>query len=256
LLSGLASADNEVDRFVKDPDRHVPGNFMPRGKSAKPQLAQSRIQESILKMIQVIAVAAAASVLLASHRSFAAGQDGAREDESWLQRRFSVTGQAWVYSSEFFSPTRYNRQMNFMTIEAARGWRFSSGLEAQLRVGLAHTNGVRLDPPSNGASRDSTTTGTTGGLDLRFYVLDLRRTHVFVAGSAQYYWSPRQQFPAGGSGINGLFRTGIGIVYDLTRDTAIEAIYRNFAHISNGGKPPENPTWEGEGGGVALRHRF
>jgi hypothetical protein len=146
--------------------------------------------------------------------------------------------------------------MNLATLEAALAWRFSSGLEAQLRIGFAHTEGERLDAPPNGASRDSTTTGTTGGLDLRFYVLDHRQIHVFVAASAQYYWSPRQQFPAGGSGINGLFRTGLGIGYDLSPDTTIEVIYRNFAHASNGGKPPENPTWEGRGGGVALRRRF
>jgi hypothetical protein len=146
--------------------------------------------------------------------------------------------------------------MELVTLEAARAWRFASGLEAQLRVGLAHTQGDRLDPPANGASRESTTTGTTGGLDLRFYVLDSRQIDVFVAASAQYYWSPRQQFPAGGSGINGLFRAGIGMSYELSRDTTIEVIYRHFAHASNGGKPPENPTWEGEGGGVALRRRF
>lgn len=146
--------------------------------------------------------------------------------------------------------------MDFATLEAARAWRFASGLEAQLRVGLAHSSGARLDPPQNGASRDSTTTGTTGGLDLRFYVLDAQRTHVFVEGTVQYYWSPRQQFPAGGSGINGLFRTGVGIAYDIAPNITIEVIYRNFAHSSNGGKPPENPTWEGEGGGLALRRRF
>lgn len=209
-----------------------------------------------LAINQMFAVVAVASALFAGPRAFAAGDEGEAADEGWLKQKFSVTEEAWVYSTEYFAPTLYNREMNLATLEAARAWRFANGLEAQLRVGFGHTSGVRLDPPPNGASRDSTTTGTTGGLDLRFYVLDLSRTHVFIAASAQYYWSPRQQFPAGGSGINGLFRTGIGIAYDLSPDTAIEVIFRNFAHVSNGGKPPENPTWEGEGGGVAIRRRL
>jgi len=209
-----------------------------------------------LDVRQVISIATAVATLLAGPRVLADASEHAASDQSWLRQKFSVTERARVYSAEFFHPTLYNRQMNLATIEAARAWRFSSGLEAQLRVGFAHTEGDRLDPPPNGASRDSTTTGTTGGLDLRFYVLDYRRIHAFVAASAQYYWSPRQQFPAGGSGINGLFRTGIGIGYDLSPATTIEVIYRNFAHVSNGGKPPENPSWEGSGGGVALRRRF
>jgi hypothetical protein len=164
-------------------------------------------------------------------------------------------GNAWVYSATYLSPTLYNRPMDMVAVEAARAWDLPYQFEVQIRGGVAHTMGERSDDAPYGEGRDSTTTGITGGVGLRYNMIEFRSVHIFAEAIAQFYWGQGQPFPAGGSAINGFLRAGGGVGYDISASYRIEAYY-HAAHISNGGKPPHNPTWEGEGGGIAVRYRF
>lgn len=199
--------------------------------------------------------AALAATILAAAPALAAEPARPADGEGWLARQFTIEEKAWIFSAEYLSPTLYNRPIDLYALEAARAWRFHSGFELQLRGGLVHTEGDRSDDPADGEGRDSSTTGITGGVGLRYYVIDYRQLHAFLDGSMQFYWAQGQPFPSGGSAINGLLRGGGGFAYDLGPNYAIEVLY-HYAHVSNGGKPPQNPTWEGQGAMIGLRWRF
>lgn len=180
---------------------------------------------------------------------------GARADDNWLTRQFAVDEQGWLFNFSYYYPTHLNRPMDFYSLEAARTWKLALGLELQLRGGMGHTAGSRADDPADGESRDSTTTGITGGVGFRYHFLDIDRVHAFGDALLEFYWAQGQPFPSGGTAIDGFLRAGGGIGYDISPRYAIEATW-HYAHISNGGKPPQNPTWEGQGYGIALRYRL
>jgi opacity protein-like surface antigen len=77
---------------------------------------------------------------------------------------------------------------------------------------------------------------------------------IFIEGSVEILYTPGgSEFPAGGTGINAFLRAGGGVQYQITGRLALEAHYE-YAHVSNGGgKVPQNPMWNGRGGGVSIR---
>ncbi|UDF04987.1 hypothetical protein [Asticcacaulis sp. AND118] len=184
-----------------------------------------------------------------------AGQPAFAAEGEWLKEQFSVEENAWSFGADYYSPSHENRPIDVVSLEATRSWQYRSGLELQLRGGLMHTDGIRTDYPPDGEGLDSTTTGVTGGLGFRYNAINIDRAHLFVDAMYQVYWSPSQPFPSGGSGINGYLRWGGGLGFDVTPSSTIE-IANHFGHISNGGKPPQNPTWEGHGISVNWRRRF
>jgi opacity protein-like surface antigen len=170
-----------------------------------------------------------------------------------IARWFSLTQTAnWLSVSYYTSAQAYN-DINVEALDLARAWRLGNTLELQGRLGAFHAQGTRLDAPYLYDS-NSTTSGATLGIGSRLYPLEVRRMRIFIEGSVEILYTPgSSDFPAGGTGINAFLRAGGGVQYQITRRLALEAHYE-YAHISNGGGAvPQNPMWNGRGGGVSIR---
>jgi hypothetical protein len=162
---------------------------------------------------------------------------------------------AWEIRTGYFVSIVSDRHIDVAILEAARDWRYWGGLELQVRGGIFHSTGIRTDAPL-GVAPDSTATGVSAGGGIRYYPLDLHRVHLFLDASVQILVTPGQQFPAGGSGLNGFLRGGAGVSYDFSRRFTLEAIYQ-VAHVSNAsGGGPQNPGWSGQGGCLSVRLGF
>ncbi len=168
---------------------------------------------------------------------------------------FNLAEDAWELGAEYLVPIQSHRRITIMTLQVARAWRFSEGLELQAGGGLFQSNGIRTDVPA-GVSSDSTATGVSAGGGIRYQLVHLAPVSLFVDGSLQILLTPEQPFPAGGSGINGFLRGGLGLSCDLTSKFAVEVVY-HVAHVSNAsGVSPQNPGWTGQGGELTLRYRL
>jgi hypothetical protein len=172
-----------------------------------------------------------------------------------LARWFPLTQTAdWLSVSYYTSAQDYN-DINVEALDLARAWRLGNILELQGRVGAFHAQGTRLDAPYPDLyASNSTTTGATFGIGSRLYPLAVRRMRIFVEGSVEILYTPgSSDFPAGGTGLNAFLRTGGGMQYQITRQLALEAHFE-YAHVSNGGgQVPQNPMWNGRGGGISIR---
>jgi hypothetical protein len=170
-----------------------------------------------------------------------------------IDRWFPLTQTAnWLSVSYFTSAQGYN-DIKVGALDLARAWRLGNTLELQGRLGAFHAQGTRLDAPYLYDS-NSTTSGATLGIGSRLYPLAVRRMRIFIEGSVEILYTPgSSDFPAGGTGINAFLRAGGGVQYQITRRLALEAHYE-YAHVSNGGgSVPQNPMWNGRGGGVSFR---
>jgi hypothetical protein len=168
---------------------------------------------------------------------------------------FTLAEDAWEVGVEYFVPIQSYRPIDVAILQLARAWRFSGGLELQVGGGIFQSFGNRTDLPA-GASTDSTVTGGSAGGGIRYQLVRLAPVALFVDGSLQILLTPKEPFPAGGSGLNGFLRGGLGLSCDLTSRFALEIVY-HVAHVSNAsGEEPQNPGWTGQGGGVMIRYRF
>ncbi len=179
---------------------------------------------------------------------------------SWAGDFFTVNENAWSLNAEYFTTSENSRNnIDAGILEIIRSWRFKHRLELQGRGGVFQSSGSRSQTAvvNNGlASGDSTVTAIIGGGAVRFYLLDLGPTHLFAEGIAQILYAPNQEFPAGGTGLNGFLRGGGGLSCDLSKQYTIEAVF-HVANVSNGsGNVPQNPVWNGQGGGLSIRRRF
>jgi hypothetical protein len=159
----------------------------------------------------------------------------------------------WLSVSYYTSSQDYNA-IDVEALDLARVWRLGNVLELQGRVGAFHAQGERLDAPFLQDS-GSTTTGATFGIGSRLYPLAVRRVRIFIEGSLEFLYTPgSSDFPPGGTGLNAFLRAGGGVQYQMTKRLALEAHYE-YAHVSNGGGDvPQNPMWNGRGGGVSIRY--
>jgi hypothetical protein len=170
-----------------------------------------------------------------------------------IARWFPLTQTAnWLNVSYYTSAEAYN-EVNVEALDLARAWRLGNTLELQGRLGAFHAHGTRLDAPDL-HDPNSTTSGATFGIGSRLYPLAFRRVRIFIEGSAEILYTPGgSEFPAGGTGLNAFLRAGGGVQYPITRQIALEAHFE-YAHVSNGGgSVPQNPMWNGRGGGVSIR---
>jgi len=172
-----------------------------------------------------------------------------------IDRWFPLTQTAnWLSVSYYTSAQGYNA-INVEALDLARAWRLGNILELQGRLGAFHAQGTRLDAPYPylGAS-NSTTTGATLGIDSRLYPLAVQRMRIFIEGSVEILYTPgSSDFSAGGTGLNAFLRVGGGVQCQITRRLALEAHFE-YAHVSNGaGQVPQNPMWNGRGGGISIR---
>jgi hypothetical protein len=177
-----------------------------------------------------------------------------------IRDMFRPEENGWAVDLEAFGTSQPDRNnITIVTLEAVRAWRFSNSLELQLRGGLLQSMGERSrsDVALNGlASGDSRATGLIAGAGARVYPFALGAAHPFLEALVQVLYTPAAVFPAGGTGINGFERAGIGLSFMPSSRFDIEAV-THFAHVSNGsGTTPRNPMWNGFGGGVTVRYRF
>ena len=174
-------------------------------------------------------------------------------------RFFGSVGASSEISAEYLSPTQNARQIKIEALEMGRDFDLGARVELQARFGVVHTSGYRTDTPleiSPNSVVDATTTGVTTGIGARIRLLNLGPTHIFASGSAQLLWTNHHPFPPGGTGLNGFLRGGGGFSFNIAPDVAIIAFYE-AGHLSNAsGVSPQNPMWNGRGGGLALRFKL
>ena len=172
-----------------------------------------------------------------------------------IARWFPLTQTAdWLSVSYYTSAQGYN-DINVEALDLARAWRLGNTLELQGRLGAFHAKGTRLDAPYPYVyDSNSTTTGATLGIGSRLYSLAVERMRLFFEGSVEILYTPgSSDFPAGGTGLNAFLRAGGGVQCQITRQVALEAHFE-YAHVSNGGgSVPQNPMWNGRGGGISIR---
>ena len=146
------------------------------------------------------------------------------------------------------------------TLDFSQAWQFRKvqNLELLGLLGVFKSHGTRGDPPP-GVSPDSTATGVTTGAGLRLYPLDVRSLHLYMEGLVEidYILGNQVVFPAGGTGLNGFLRAGIGVLYDIGPKLGLE-IGLQLAHVSNasGTSSNVNPQWNGRGVVLGLRRQF
>ena len=179
---------------------------------------------------------------------------------AYIRDMFRLEEGGWAADLEAFGTRRPDRNnITVMTLEAVRAWRFSNSLELQFRGGLLQSVGERSRSDvilNNLASGGSSATGLIAGAGARVYPLAFGAVHPFLEGVAQVLYTPKTAFPAGGTGFNSFERIGIGVSFAPSSQFDIEGVM-HLAHVSNAsGTTPQNPMWDGIGGGVTVRYRF
>lgn len=204
---------------------------------------------------------AATCVVLFLRCAVALAED--QDAHPWLSGFFRLDQRSRTLDVEYYG-TRESQRNNIrvQVLEGIRSWSSTRGLELQMRGGLFHSEGARNASDiemSNLASGDSRASGVIGGGALRLYPLNLGAARLFAEGSVQILYTSfgsNSVFPAGGTGVNGFLRAGAGLAFDVSPRLTLEAAY-HLAHVSNGsGLTPQNPMWNGSGGGLAIRRRF
>jgi len=186
-----------------------------------------------------------------------------RDPHTWLGGFFRLDQRAVALDAEYYGTSQGQRNnIRVQVVEGIRSWSSARGLELQMRGGLFHSEGARNASDiemSNLTSGDSRATGVIGGGAVRLYPLKLGAARLFAEGSVQILYTSfgsNSVFPAGGTGVNGFLRAGAGVAFDVSPRLTVEAAY-HLAHVSNGsGLTPQNPMWNGSGGGLAIRRRF
>jgi len=201
----------------------------------------------------VLLVCAARPVVAWSEQADVPQSQPASAPPGLISRWFPLTQTANWFSVSYYTSSQDYNAINVEALDLARVWRLGNVLELQARLGAFHAQGERLDAPYLYDS-DSTTSGATFGIGSRLYPLAVRRMRIFIEGSVEILYTPgSSDFPPGGTGLNAFLRAGGGVQYQITKRLALEAHYE-YAHVSNGGGDvPQNPMWNGRGGGVSIR---
>ncbi len=127
------------------------------------------------------------------------------------------------------------------------------GFEHYLRRGLALGGELGLRAIDGVASDggDYETKGLSGGVNLRWHPLATRGWSPFVEFGVGLL-ATTDEFPEGGTNLNGIRHTGVGVEFDLSEHLRLVAGLRQ-QHVSNGkGQVADNPAWESQGAYVAL----
>ena len=173
-----------------------------------------------------------------------------------LARLLNLSASGSALGGAYYTPTQEHREIDVIALDFMRSWRVVDAFELQRRLTLFHASGRRTDVPY-GVDPDSTATGVAFGVGGRFYPLHFLASpaKVFVEASAQVLYTPtKEEFPPGGTGLNGFLRVGGGLLFQIRPRLAIEASYQWYSHVSNAsGLSPQNPMWNGHGGTLTLR---
>lgn len=127
------------------------------------------------------------------------------------------------------------------------------GFERFVRRGLALGGALGLHAIDGVASDggDYEAKGLDGGVNLRWHPLATRGWSPFVEFGVGLL-ATSEEFPEGGTNLNGIRHTGVGVEFDLNEHLRLVAGLRQ-QHVSNGkGQVADNPSWESQGAYVAL----
>jgi hypothetical protein len=169
-------------------------------------------------------------------------------------REFSLTGAFDYYEPE----PGFNRRDRDIGIQALRGaiaahyesgWEFQFDALAFRAAGTAILSSTPPIPPAVA----SDALGAGAGVTARWTILDFDRFRFFVDGAGDLILIDRP-FPPHGSIYDFFLHPAVGVGARVSDSYWIEAAAR-FAHISNGqGFDAANPTWDGEGLVLGVRH--
>lgn len=168
-----------------------------------------------------------------------------------------VAEESWVFETSHLSPRgdfqEAIRNLEAVSVTAMRSWRFASGVEAQLGGGLFHAQGTTSELFAPEPPRTSDADGLRAGGRIRYNFPEIGPVQPFVDAYAGVLWTPGQPFPAGGTGVNGMYEWGGGIEAALSQKWSVAAGWRKN-HISNGGGLVDhNPAWDSEGAFISVR---
>jgi len=149
------------------------------------------------------------------------------------------------------------RDIDMVALTAEYQLRFRHELLRPFSVGasasLVQANGtVILDDGPDAVALDSDTTGASLALSWRVHGFENARTAMWFDLSGGVLWTA-DDFPTGGSDLNGIFRSGIGFSHRMNEALSLVGGLR-YGHVSNGsGLGAQNPAYDALTGYLGVR---
>jgi hypothetical protein len=166
---------------------------------------------------------------------------------------------ALVTDLQYYRPEpgfdRYNRDIDLQVARAALAAHFWSGWEFQVDAIAVRADGTRTLTSSvpNPSPVPSDALAFGAGPLARWNVLQFPRWRLFVDAQGDLILADRP-FPARGTIYDFFLHGGGGISFRVSQSFWLETAYR-LAHVSNAqGFVSDNPTWNGRGLSIGLRH--
>jgi hypothetical protein len=171
---------------------------------------------------------------------------------------FNVDEFAFQSQIEYYAPLagfdRQNRDIDIQLTRVALAAHLPSGWEFMFDAFGFHADGNRTEP-SNPTLVESNAVGVGAGPMVRWNFLQLSRLRLFLNADGSLLLADRP-FPQRGAIYDFFLRAGGGVSVRVSDSYWIESAF-DFAHISNGkGLESANPTWQGDGIALGLRHTF
>ncbi len=165
---------------------------------------------------------------------------------------------AWITSLDYFAPQpgyhRLYRDIDVTDFRVNRAWHYPRGWEFQFGGFMFRASGTRDNPATPPPFERSDALGAGFGPLLRWNALDFKRWRVFGDLGVDVM-TTNNSFPAGGTKYDFFLQGGAGTSFRLNEANWLETSF-HWTHISNGQgyQVPSNPTWQGYGLTVGLRH--
>lgn len=186
------------------------------------------------------------------------------QTESPAPRHIPVFGNASEFALtsdfEYFDPLpgldRQIRDIDLQLSSIGLAAHFQHGWEFQFEALALRAHGYeRLPSEAAYPQVASNALGVGAGPRARWNFLQIHRFRTFIEASGDFLLFDRP-FPRFGSFYDFLLRAGGGVAVRVSDSYWIESAFR-FSHISNGQCfCPSNPTWQGSGLSLGVRHTF
>jgi hypothetical protein len=165
----------------------------------------------------------------------------------------------WEAGVEAFAPSNEDRTISTINLNTALGLILIRDLRLYLYGGITATRAwghiIQARDSTGDTTLESSATGAGGYFELRW------EPFAFGPVAFRLNASPgiilySTHFPAGGDIYNFMLRVGPDVVVRVGEKTYVALGYR-WMHVSNGqGLGAFNPSYEGQGAGIALGWRF
>jgi hypothetical protein len=164
---------------------------------------------------------------------------------------------AWLTTIDYYAPqpgfNRQNRDIDVENFRVAHVWHFRRGLEFQFGGLVFRASGTRTTDSSPGSIERSDALGGGLGPGGRWNFVQAKPLRLFIEAGPDFIFT-NNGFPSGGTNYNFFLRAGGGAAFRVNESYWLETSFK-WAQISNGqGSGPGNPTWQGLGVTLSLRH--